>query len=100
MKMIEIPDSDRVVPRFENESDEADWWFENKDLIERDMAAALASGRNVLRYKVAPVLQNNMITLDPADEQVARELAAKRGETYEAFVQRVLHEALELEKTA
>ncbi len=99
MKMSEIPTSARIVPRFEKESGEADWWFDNREMVEQDMAAALESGSHTVRYKVAPA-SSNIITLDAADEQRVRQLADQSGESYENFVRRVIHEALQLQKTA
>lgn len=94
----------RVVPHFEHEADEAQWWFDNKDLLEKDFVEAFENGSIgrgrpwALRYKVAAPA--SVITLDREDEKLACELAAKRGESYEAFVRRVMHQALQLEKTA
>ena len=95
----------RVVPHFENEADEAAWWYDNQDLIEQDFIEALENGAVghgrtwTMRYSVAPPTPS-VITLDAEDEKLASELAASRGESYEAFVRRVVHQALELEKTA
>ena len=68
-------------------------------MVERDLGAALQGGSRPVRYKVAPA-QSNIITLDTADERKMRQLAAQRGETYESFVRRVVHEALQLKESA
>ncbi len=95
----------RTVPKFDNESDEADWWYSNRSLIEQDFMDAMDNGsigpgRSVLlQYAVAPV-EPETITLDASDEVAARELAAKYGESFQDYVRRVLHRALQLEKSA
>ena len=99
MKTNGVPLSDRIVPRFENEADEADWWFEHREMVEQDMVAALAQGHRGVHYRLAPA-PTNIITLSAADEQAARQAAAQCGETYEMFVRRVVHEALQLDQTA
>ncbi len=105
MDSKEVPSTNRVVPHFANETDEADWWLDNKDLLEQEFLDALqkheiGGGRpSLLKYTVAPATPA-VITLDAEDEKRACELAARRGESYEAFVRPVVHQALELEKTA
>lgn len=37
--------ADRVIPRFENEAEEARWWFEHRDDIGRDLVSASQQGR-------------------------------------------------------
>ena len=96
--------TNRAVPHFDNEADEARWWFEHKDLIEQDFEDAfdngtIGSGRS-LRYTVDRSALSVPVVLDPADITLARELAARTGESFEDFVRRVVHQALELEKTA
>jgi hypothetical protein len=40
--------SDRIiVPHFENESDEADWWFANRHEHDEIMLKAIAEGRTL-----------------------------------------------------
>jgi hypothetical protein len=96
----------RTIPKFDNEADEAQWWFENKSLIEQDFIDAFESGTIgngrplALQYKVGTEPVTNVVALDPADAKLARQLAASRGETYEGFVRRVMHQALQLEKIA
>lgn len=105
MDRKEVPSTNRVVPHFANEADEADWWFDNRDLVEQEFLDALKNGEIgegrpwVLKYTVATAAPA-VITLDAEDEKLACEVAARRGESYEAFVRRVVHQALELEKTA
>lgn len=92
------------VPKFETEADEVQWWFDNQDRVADAFDAAAKNGtlrRSTLADRLARAKALQVpIVLDAADATVALELAARRGQTYEAFVRRVVHDALELEKTA
>jgi hypothetical protein len=37
--------ADRKLPRFQNEAEEARWWFEHRDEIGRDLVTASRQGR-------------------------------------------------------
>jgi predicted DNA binding CopG/RHH family protein len=86
------------VPRFENESDEAAWWFQNRDRIAQDFDRAAAEGKltrgTVARRGNTPT---TTIRLDPADISKARSLAQKRGLKYQTYLKALIHEALERE---
>ena len=92
------------VPKFESEAQEAQWWFDNQDLVADAFGAAAKNGtlrRSTLADRLARAKGSQVpIVLDAADATLASALAAKRGESYEAFVRRVMHQALQLEKTA
>jgi predicted DNA binding CopG/RHH family protein len=86
------------VPRFENESDEAAWWFQNRDRIAQDFDRAAAEGK-LTRGTVARLgnTPTTTIRLDPADISKARSLAQKRGLKYQTYLKALIHEALERE---
>jgi hypothetical protein len=42
--MVEMPE--REIPRFQNEAEEARWWFEHRDEIGSDLIAASRQGRS------------------------------------------------------
>ena len=92
------------IPKFETEAEEAQWRFDNQDLVAEAFGAAAMNGtlrRSTLADRLARAKAAQVpIVLDSADATVALELAAKRGETYADFVRPVVHRALELEKTA
>ena len=92
------------VPKFEMEAEEAQWWFANEDLLAEASDAAAKNGtlrRSTLADRLARAKASQVpIALDASNVTLARELAAKRGESYEAFVRGVVHDALELEKAA
>ncbi len=105
-----------LVPHFADEADEAQWWFDNQEKIAAAWDAAAANGtlrKGNLQERLARLRRTqsvmlptegaaptNIITLSAADEQAARQAAERAGETYEMFVRRVVHEALQLEQSA
>ena len=92
------------VPKFESEAEEAQWWFDSQDLLAEAFDAAAKNGtlrRSTLADRLARAKASQVpVVLDAADASRVSELAAKRGESYGDFVRRVVHQALELEKTA
>ena len=93
--------SDLKIPKFATEAEEAQWWFDNQDMLARDFAEAAANGtlkhgtamRRALELEAASTVQ-----LDPSDISKARALAEKRGLDYQAYLQTLIHEALEREE--
>ena len=86
----------RVIPKFNSEAEEADWWFEHADDFADDILAGIADG-TLKRSTVAQRfgLVSNVVEIKPTDAERAREYAATRGIEYEAYVQQLVHEALE-----
>ena len=90
----------RLLPNFANEAEEARWWFENQDRIERDFDEAAADGtltRGSLLER-SGITPTTTIRLDPADISKARILAEKRGMKYQTYLKALIHEALEREE--
>jgi predicted DNA binding CopG/RHH family protein len=85
----------RVLPKFESEAEEARWWFENQDELDREFAKAGAEGRlGVGTVAKRAGIPTTTIRLDPSDIALAREQAAKRGLKYQTYLKMLLHEAL------
>jgi predicted DNA binding CopG/RHH family protein len=89
------------LPKFENEAEEARWWYENQDSLAEEFHHAATNGtlksgtamRRSLELEAASTVQ-----LDPSDISKARPLAEKRGLDYQAYLQTLIHEALEREE--
>lgn len=89
------------IPKFKNESEEADWWASRagRAFAKRKSAAATAQG---MKFKGSPlVLKLNQkksvqiaIRLPEADLAQARELAARKGLGYQTFLKMLVHEGL------
>jgi predicted DNA binding CopG/RHH family protein len=91
----------RVLPDFKSEAEEAKWWFDNQDELDKDFAMAAAEGR-LGRGTAARIggIPTTTIRLDPVDIEMARSLAQKKGLKYQTYLKMLLHEALERESKA
>ncbi len=74
MKQIETPE-------FVNETEEAQWWFENQDVI----ADA---------FKEEHGLEEAYLVIDKADADRGRDNAKRLGMSFEAYMAQLLHRAL------
>ena len=85
----------RILPDFKSESEEAKWWFDNQDELDKDFAQAAAEGR-LGRGTAARIgaLPTTTIRLDPDDIALAREQASKKGLKYQTYLKMLVHEAL------
>ena len=98
--------TDFKLPRFATESEEANWWYENREKLSDEFQKAAAEGR-VKRGGVARLLAERgialpqpqalpttTIRLDPEDIAKARVQAAERGLRYQTYLKMIIHEAL------
>jgi predicted DNA binding CopG/RHH family protein len=87
----------RIIPKFASEAEEAKWWFDNQEELDKDFAQAFAEGRLRRRTEPRPAgasLPTTTIRLDPADIELARVQAEKKGLKYQTYLKMVIHEAL------
>ena len=91
----------RILPDFKDEAEEAKWWFDHQDEILDDFEQAAKDG-TLLRGTAARVggLPTTTIRLDPADIELARVQAEKKGLKYQTYLKMLLHEALTREAKA
>jgi uncharacterized DUF497 family protein/predicted DNA binding CopG/RHH family protein len=92
----------RIIPKFASEAEEAQWWFDNQEELDKDFAQALAEGRLQRRTWSRPpaAVPTTTIRLDPADIEMARAQAEKKGLKYQTYLKMVIHEALMKEAKA
>ncbi len=86
----------RILPDFKSEAEEAKWWFDNQDELDKDFAQAAAEGR-LGRGTAARIggIPTTTIRLDPDDIALARDQATERGLKYQTYLKMLLHEALQ-----
>jgi predicted DNA binding CopG/RHH family protein len=91
----------RILPDFASEAEEAKWWFDHQAEILGDFERAAENG-TLLHGEAARVkaLPTTTIRLDPADIELARGQAEKRGLKYQTYLKMVIHEALMKEAEA
>jgi predicted DNA binding CopG/RHH family protein len=94
-------------PRFETETQEAEWWAKNQELIadrfeEAKVADKLGQGTvaRVARELASQTGASPTITirLAEADLARARTLAAEKGLRYQTYLKMLLHQALNSEE--
>ncbi len=96
-----------VVPKFATEKEEADWWYDNRHLVEQEFLTAAKEGRlqrGTMQHRSeeaqARVEAETIIKLDAEEAQKARAAAEKRGMALQPFVKMLLREALSKEEAA
>jgi predicted DNA binding CopG/RHH family protein len=85
----------RILPEFTSEAEEAKWWFEHQDELDKDFEQAAKEGR-LGRGTAARLGDTSTATVgfDPEDIALAQEQAGKRGLEYQTYLKMLLHEAL------
>jgi predicted DNA binding CopG/RHH family protein len=87
------------IPHFENEEEEANWWFENQDKITSAFLRAEKEGR--LKYGsgavAALVRGQGALNLRISGEDLAsiRKFASKEGQPEDVYASALLHDALQ-----
>jgi len=91
----------RILPDFKSEAEEAKWWFDNQEELDKDFLKAAEEGC-LKRGTAARLgsLPTTTIRLDPADIELARVQAEKKGLKYQTYLKMVIHEALLKEANA
>jgi predicted DNA binding CopG/RHH family protein len=89
------------IPKFENETDEANWLYENREGLATAFLRAAKEGRvrhGTLKHR--GITPPTTIRLAPEDISRARALAERRGLRYQTYLKMLIHEALEREEKA
>ena len=96
-----------VVPKFANETEEAEWWVENRHLAEREFLTASTEGqlgRGTLQRRMEETQEKlrvvTTIQLDEEDAIKARAAAERRGMQLNSFVKMLVRNALEQDETS
>lgn len=93
-----------VVPAFASEAEEAQWWYENRNLHGKQLLAAVRNGEAQVLTKAklqeriaaskktpAPVVA---LRIPAADLALARKQAEHKGLPYQTYIKSLLHETL------
>ena len=100
---MKIP-SQRIVPKFPTEAEEAEWWYKNREVHGKLLLAAVKSGDAQILTKEkllarieaskkqpAPVVA---LRIPHADLALARKQAEQKGLPYQTYIKSLLHETL------
>jgi predicted DNA binding CopG/RHH family protein len=88
-----------VVPKFQTEAEEAQWWYKNRENVESALMRAMENG-TIQRgtpqrlTREARASRNVTIRMVEADLDLARKQAEEKGLPYQTYIKSVLHEAL------
>src|SRR6266404_1377299 len=92
------------MPKFKNESDEAEWWASRagRDYVKTHSAAAQRSGTKTAGSRLVAQLQKKAsvqiaIRLPGDDLEQARKIAARKGIVYQTLIKMLVHEGLQRE---
>jgi predicted DNA binding CopG/RHH family protein len=89
------------IPKFENETDEANWAYENRDGLAATFLNAAQQGQvRQGTLKQRGITPPTTIRLAQEDISRARTLAERRGLRYQTYLKMLIHEALEREERA
>jgi len=92
------------MPKFKNESEEADWWYANRKAVERELRNAKpvtdANGKPmtvaaIVKEHAAKQTQAISLRLPVADIERAKKQASARGIGYQTLIRMILHESLQ-----
>ncbi len=88
----------KELPAFQDETEEAQWWFDNRETLGDEFVQAIDEGR-VIRGAMAArgLVRTPSIQIDPDDLSRAKMLAEKKGIRYQTYLQVLIHDALERE---
>jgi predicted DNA binding CopG/RHH family protein len=87
------------IPKFDNETDEANWAYENRESLATAFLQAAQEGRvHQGSLKQRGITPPTTIRLALEDISRARTLAEKRGLRYQTYLKMLIHEALEREE--
>ena len=96
--------NERTLPVFATEAEEAEWWFQNREVHSKQLLAAVRTGAaqtltaGKLRARIAaskkapaPVVA---LRIPEADLALARKQAERKGLPYQTYIKSLLHETL------
>jgi predicted DNA binding CopG/RHH family protein len=88
-----------AVPKFETEAEEAQWWYENRDMVQDALIKAIDDGtiqRGTAQRltREARASRNVTLRMAQADLDLARKQAEEKGLPYQTYIKSLLHEAL------
>ena len=96
---------ERVIPTFQSETEEADWWFDNRERLDSDLESAESGAKRLDRATLEAILARSearvvSIRLSEADIELARAQAARKGLPYQTYLKSLLQQALQEAKWA
>jgi hypothetical protein len=92
-----------VVPKFESDEKEAQWWYDHKDVVEHNLSEALRNGtanRGTMQRVLRQARDSESIALSPADLERAKKLSRRKKVDFQTYLSALVHKALDREEAA
>jgi len=90
-----------VVPKFETEAEEAQWWYDNRDVLEENFIEAIKNG-TIHRGGPAALLKETraiQLRIPKTDIERVEKVADRKGfSSIQGCISALLHEALDREE--
>jgi len=70
-----------IVPKFESDDEEAQWWYDHKDIVEHNLSEALRNGtgnRGTMQRVLRQARGSKSIALPPGDPDRAEKLSRQK----------------------
>jgi class 3 adenylate cyclase len=93
----------KQLPAFANETEEANWWYDNRELHEQEFIKAMAEGRvkrGGMARRLADAEKAKTVTIEIGDALKATALAEEKGVEVNAYLANLLHVSLQKELDA
>lgn len=92
--------SDQPIPTFFSEEEETNWWDTHPEVFAERFRLAKQQGRikRLSQTNLAGASDTVVIRIPHEELRRARDLAAKRGQQYQTYLNMLLHRALDAEE--
>jgi predicted DNA binding CopG/RHH family protein len=83
-------------PTFANDTEESEWWYDNRHLVDAEFLKAFEEGsvrRSTLMRRA--LAAETTVQLDPEDASKALAAANRKGMPFQTYLKMLIHEALE-----
>lgn len=89
-------------PKFKSEDEEAQWWYDNRAIIEANAIEVLRSGKaqRLTKEMLLDRLRGERIVVPPTDSARARKLSHRKKIDTERYILSLIHKALDREEAA
>lgn len=92
-----------VVPKFESDEKEAQWWDAHMGTVEANLSEAMRNGtaqRGTMQRVLREAREAERIALPPSDIERAKKLSRRKKVDFQSYVLTLLHRALDREEAA
>jgi predicted DNA binding CopG/RHH family protein len=94
----------RIIPAFATEAEEAEWWYRNRNVHDKELLAAMKTGdakvltKDELRRRIEASKKKPArvvaLRIPEMDLALVRKQAEQKGLPYQTYIKSLLHETL------